>query len=108
MAMQRTLWVCALALVIAGTRESQAPASLSGFVIDPSGAAVPGAVIVLSGPGGSARSVTNDTGAYAFGRLPPGTYTIRVAAPGFSLFERTIELTAARVAAVDVKIQLAA
>ncbi len=77
---------------------AQAPASLRGTVTDPSGAGVPGASVTVTGPGGLVRVVqTGNDGAYTIGNLPPGTYTLRIAAKGFSLFESMqIELTAAR------------
>jgi hypothetical protein len=61
---------------------AQAP-SLRGTVTDPSGAAVPGAVVQLRGPGGEQRAKTGSAGQYAFPSVAPGTYQIHVSAKGF-------------------------
>ncbi len=58
---------------------------LSGTVLDPSGAAVPGAeVVVRSETTGSASGlVTSALGVFVAGALAPGLYTIEVSAEGF-------------------------
>ena len=108
--MNRSLCACALALLMAVALLAQAPANLRGVVTDPSGAGVPGASVTVTGPGDVVRVVqTNNNGAYAINGLPPGSYTLRIAALGFSLFESTqIELTAARAITADAKLSLAA
>jgi hypothetical protein len=60
-------------------------AQLSGFITDPSGAAVPKAqVTVSSEPIALTRSTTsNDSGVFAFNGLPSGVYTVVVVADGF-------------------------
>jgi hypothetical protein len=106
---QRPLWMCTLALLMAVALFAQAPASIRGAVTDPSGAGVPGASVTVTGPGGLVRVVqTGNSGAYSLSGLPPGTYTLRIAASGFALFENTqIELTAARALTLDAKLTLA-
>ena len=108
--MKRPLWACALALLIAVALFAQAPANLRGTVTDPSGANVPGASVTVTGPGGLARVVTTgNDGGYAISGLPPGTYTIRISAPGFSLFESMqIELVATRTTIADAKLTITA
>src|ERR1700675_1080494 len=103
---QRPLYLCVFALPLALTLFAQGPASLRGTVTDPSGAGVPGASVSVTGPGGMVRVVeTNNNGAYAMVGLPPGTYTLRIAAAGFSLFESMeIELVAARALTADAKL----
>ena len=70
--------------------------SVSGTVMDKSGAVVPGVAVTLVNEGtGAARTTeSNDTGAFVFNSVPAGTYTIRLEKPGFKRFERTkLELT---------------
>ncbi len=88
----------------------QPPASLRGNVTDPSGAGVPGASVTVTGPEGFVRVVeTSSNGAYAITSLPPGVYTLRISAPGFSLFEvMPLELTAARATTADARLTVAA
>jgi len=106
---QRSLRACALAL-LALTLSAQTPASLRGTVTDPSGAGVPGASVTVTGPAGLVRVVkTGSDGGYAFTGLPPGSYTLRIAATGFSLFENMqLELTAARATTADARLAIAA
>jgi hypothetical protein len=66
-------------------------ATLRGQVTDESGAVVPGAKVMLTGPAGISRttsSAAND-GAYAFTVLPPGGYTIQASAPSLILRQPT-------------------
>ena len=64
----------------------QSSASLSGTVVDPTGAAVPNAhVTVHSIATGADRAVDTDAaGLYAVPALLPGDYSVKVTAPGFS------------------------
>ncbi len=61
-------------------------ASLSGEVLDPSGAAVPGVEVVIreQSTGFTHRVVTNSSGVYVAGELAPGRYTVSVARRGFA------------------------
>ncbi|MGH9351397.1 MAG: carboxypeptidase regulatory-like domain-containing protein, partial [Terriglobia bacterium] len=62
-----------------------ATGGITGTVLDPSGAAVPGANITLSNVATGVNSATRSTatGNYSFSGLPPGTYTIQTSASGF-------------------------
>lgn len=61
-----------------------------GTVSDQSGAAVPGATVVITDlqRGSSRTAVTDDSGAYAVPDLQPGTYRLHVEAKGFKTSER--------------------
>lgn len=62
--------------------------AVTGAVTDPTGAVIPGAVVTITGPSGFKRTVNSDSkGVYAVNELPPGTYDISVAAPGFQTFQ---------------------
>jgi hypothetical protein len=99
-----------LALVSTAMLFAQSTASLRGTVTDPSGAGVPGASVTASGPGGLVRvAKTGGDGAYAIIGLPSGTYTLRIGATGFTLFESMqIELTAAQATTANAKLAIAA
>ncbi|MDP8990398.1 MAG: carboxypeptidase-like regulatory domain-containing protein, partial [Acidobacteriota bacterium] len=99
-----------LLLLAAAAVCAQTTASLRGTVTDPSGAGVPGASVTATGPAGLVRvAQSGNDGAYAITGLPPGTYTLRIAATGFSLFEKMqLELTAARTTTADAKLAIAA
>jgi hypothetical protein len=70
-----------LATIVVGQDSS----SLSGSIIDPSGAAVPGAKLTLfdSGKRVTRYALTNDAGLYSFDALVAGDYTLLVAKEGF-------------------------
>lgn len=72
------------------------PATVSGTVLDSSGAAIPGAQVSLLLPNGSRLlSVTSDAnGDFSFTDVAPGSYVITVEASGFTPF-RTPEFTVA-------------
>ena len=62
-----------------------ANANLTGFVNDPSGAAVPDAQVTLTNSATSVEitSRTNSTGFYSFPYIVPGSYRLTVEAAGF-------------------------
>ena len=88
--MIRLLAVCLLA---ASARAQDVPV-LRGVVTDPSGAAVPGAVVQVRGRGGERHARTNSSGQYAFGGLAPGIYEVRIAAKGFATASKTMAIDA--------------
>src|SRR5450755_292692 len=99
-----------LALLTTAMLFAQTPASLRGTVTDPSGAGVPGASVTVTGPAGLVRvTKAGSDGAYSITGLPSGSYTLRIGATGFSLFESMqIELTGARAITADAKLTIAA
>ncbi len=59
---------------------------IAGTVVDPTGALVPGAKIVLTSDAGTQRTITSDaSGHYTFPLLPPGRYSLEVTAAGFAV-----------------------
>jgi hypothetical protein len=65
-----------------------ATGALRGQITDPSGAAIPGASVIMTPATGSPIVIqSNPQGMYEFRALPPGKYTLTVAAQGFSLYE---------------------
>jgi len=80
---------CFLALNILSVAQS-ATTSLRGTVTDAKGAVVPGAAVTLSNQATSfSRTVhTDDQGSYQFLEVPPATYVVTVASPGFATIKR--------------------
>ena len=66
--------------------QARTEGQLTGTIVDPSGAGVPGASLTLSQPTtGFSKTVTsNDSGDYVFAALQPGTYTLNADAKGFA------------------------
>ena len=65
---------------------AQGLSGISGTVTDPSGAVVPGAKVVATNnaTGVNTETVTSSAGTYVLTDLIPGTYKVRVEAPGFA------------------------
>ena len=84
--------------------------SLRGQVVDPSGAAVAGAtVIVLPAQGAAITTTTNRDGSYEAKTILPGKYTVQVFATGFAEFEMkdvSVEAGAAAVLNVHLNIEV--
>src|SRR6266536_2508261 len=81
----------ALLLVLAPGAWGQDNATITGLVVDASGAVIPNASITLTNPATnqSRATVSNSTGAYRFPNLGVGTYTLVVTAPAFQKYSKT-------------------
>ena len=79
---------------------------LTGTVTDPSGAVVPNAAVALKNNGtGQTRTTTaNNSGAYRFSLLQPGSYTVSATASGFSKAETTAMVNVGQATVGDVKL----
>ena len=76
-----------VAILIAAPYSYAQSSSLSGVVTDETGGVLPGVEItILNEANGLQRTVlSNDEGLYVFPQLPPGSYTLVAAQPGFEL-----------------------
>src|SRR5262249_51920729 len=86
-----------VALLAAQLSAQSITGTINGFLVDPSGAVIPGAEVTLTNERTSeSRSVaTNDTGEFVFAALQPGNYAVNVEKTGFRSFRRSgIVLTA--------------
>lgn len=84
-------------------------ATLTGRVLDPTGAAVPGATVQARNvaTGETSTATTSADGAYTIPFLRPGTYTMTVTARGFKTFTReNIVLQVGQVAGIDVTLEV--
>jgi hypothetical protein len=81
---------------------------VEGRVTDPSGAAVAGATVRTQGTGGFLKIAVSDLqGRFRVEGLPPGSYRVRVANPGFSPFESpSIDVVIGRVETLNVRLQI--
>src|SRR5687768_10462029 len=93
----RRMFICAplallLLLVLAQQARTQIiSGTISGTVVDPSGAAILGAPVTLINEGNQAtrEAKSDQDGLFGFASVQPGSYTIRISASGFSTLERT-------------------
>lgn len=102
--------LCVLAATeFAAPARSQANSSLRGVVTDPKGGSVPKAQVTLTNAatGLERKAITPDVGAYEFPEAPPGLYTLRVEAPGFSRYEASgIRLAVNSPTTLDIVLKL--
>ena len=75
----------AAALFQVGSSAQVTTATLQGLVLDPSGAAIPGAEVTLSNEatGQELSGASSMAGEFAITFVPPGTYTVLLTAEGF-------------------------
>ena len=87
----------AASLACAGTVSAQG-AHVTGVVIDPSGALLPGVTVTVEHADATERSTTSvktdRTGRYDFADLRPGSYTLSASVPGFEIFRTPMNLEA--------------
>jgi carboxypeptidase family protein len=97
-------WVVA-ALSCACVIAQEEPGSISGTVVDASGAVIPNASVFLSGIAG--REIrTNSTGVFVFSNLHPGSYKLKLQLPGFQDKTMSIEVNSGSETHVDVIMQI--
>ena len=79
------------AMATPATVEAQVTGTLSGYVTDPSGGAVPGTLVTatLIERNTSTTAESNAEGFYSFPFLQPGAYTVMAEKPGFQKLTQT-------------------
>jgi hypothetical protein len=85
--------------------------SLTGNVTDPQQAAIVGATVTITNPatGYTTKTVTDDRGSYDIRNIPPGTYDVKIEAPGFVTFEaKGVSIVANNIARIDAPMTLGA
>jgi hypothetical protein len=97
------------ALFLAVAASAQAPTgSLAGTVYDPSGGVVPNASITVKNAATAfdRALISNHTGQYSAPSLAPGTYEIKVTAPGFHTLNTHAIVTTGSPTTVDLHLQV--
>ncbi len=82
--------------------------TITGQVMDPSGAMAPGVEVTATntGTGVVTQTVTNDVGLYTLSNIPIGQYEIKFALAGFKTYSRTgIEVKVAQTFRLDVTLE---
>ena len=101
--------VFVLSLLIASVSSAQiVGGTISGTVLDPAGAAVPGAGITIRNQetGGERHLITDAGGAYAAPSIPVGVYNISVVRVGFAPQARTgVSITVGEAMHIDLTLQ---
>jgi outer membrane receptor protein involved in Fe transport len=97
--------VCICAVVALGQTNK---GGISGTVIDPNGAAVPGATVTVTnlGTNQSSTVTTSESGAFSVSSLDPVSYSVTVEAPGFKKSVLgNIKVDTASTAGVNVQLE---
>jgi outer membrane receptor protein involved in Fe transport len=101
--------VISMFFVTATMAQTSTTGSVEGVVADANGAVVPNAAVTLSGPNLiRALTTTSDAdGAYRFASVPPGRYSLEVAAvAGFAAYKQeNVEVNLSRGTSVNVTMQ---
>ena len=82
--------------------------SLHGQALDPSGAAVTGATVLLNAADGhSTTATTSQQGAFDLKELAPGKYTLEIVAKGFALYKNEdVEIAAGQVKNLNISLAI--
>ena len=83
--------------------------AIQGTVVDPSGAALPGATVTARnmGTGVTATATTTERGVYALPNLPPGSYAVTVEATGMKKYmQEGITVSTNSTVGLDLQLQL--
>src|SRR6201996_5905476 len=103
--------VAVLALILVPKIRAQENATITGTVIDPSGAVVPNVSISLTNPatGIVRQTVSNNDGIYLFANVGVGNFTLGASAAGFVNYSRTgIVVNTGQTLKEDVKLTVGA
>src|ERR1700733_1182328 len=93
----------------AGNAQVGGGGTVNGTVLDPNGAAVPGATVVARNiaTGVETTKQTTDAGLYVITPLPPGEYTITVSANGFqTLIQEKVIVDALATVGVNITMKV--
>jgi Fe(3+) dicitrate transport protein len=102
--------VAALVLLTPVTIFAQSsPGSISGSVLDPSGASIPGALVTLTNRSNASTTdgLTDRLGAFRFDGLTPGDYRLSAAVPDFRTWNEEFVLNPGQHVVVRAPLQIA-
>jgi Carboxypeptidase regulatory-like domain len=107
---KRSLLAVTLLLLCASTLPAAAQSitsgDITGVVIDPSGAVLPGVTVTLknNATGATQTHSTTDQGVYRFSLLNPGSYTVSVQAGGFQQRQETASVSVGQATTLNFKL----
>jgi hypothetical protein len=107
-AVQTAALLALLPILPAGAFAQSGRGTVRGLVTDPSGATVPAATVTVTGAQGVVKvATTGEDGRYNIEGLPFGNYTIRAAAKGFRLYEKTdLVISDAQPQTLDIRLEV--
>src|SRR5215469_17600601 len=103
------LVACLLCNSATFAQESTVKGSITGVVVDSSGAVVPKAKLTLTGPTGAQTAESAGDGAFTFPLLTPGSYGVKVEKQGFKADEvKSVEVATGRTTSLRLQLQVGA
>src|SRR5262249_48170047 len=109
--LKRPLRLAALLLVAFSANAQTSRGTVTGTVLDRTGAVISGASVTLTGVETGVRLSTNsnDAGVYRFDAVDPGTYDLTVSLPGFRTYlNKHIAVEANRATTIDPALEVGA
>ncbi len=105
------VWVlvlCFVAALQASAQSSGSSGSITGIVLDPSGAVVPNATVEIHNPVSQydRTATTDDNGNFRFSNLPFNPYHMTALAPGFATSVKDVEVRSAVPINIKISLQL--
>ena len=104
-------WVVALGVFLASVgpalAQPRAGSTVSGSVVDESGAILPGANVQIQGPGVNRFQTTGPEGTYTFTVVPPGSYKVTANLGGFGPSTRDVTVGAGTVQVPPLALKVA-
>jgi len=99
----------ALCLLVGLGAYAQTTATLSGTVTT-DGTGLPGVSVTIASPNlqGTRTTVSGDNGAFYFGALPPGKYTVKFELEGMSTVSKTVDVGVSQSGKADASMKVAA
>ena len=96
-------------LCAAARAQSIGSGTVGGAVLDPSGAAIPGASVTLRNPVNNygQQTATDATGSFRFNNVPLNSYRLQVNSSGFDPFEENVAVQSSVPLSLNVKLKLA-
>jgi hypothetical protein len=87
---------------------AQGSGSITGVIRDETQSAIPSVAVKITNvqTGVLSEAVSNEAGAYRMNSVPPGTYHIEAALPGFSTAAREVTLSTGQTVAVDLTLKV--
>jgi len=102
----RFLLVC---ILLAGGMPAQTPQStLTGLIVDPSDAPVPGVKVMLAGAGQAFEALTGSRGEFQFEKLRAGNYVVRAEVAGFDPVAQRVRVDGRSPVSIRVTLSIAA
>ncbi len=105
-------FILGMLLLASASGFAQVTGSIQGQVIDSEGLALPGATVKLTGdpiPGAERLTTTDAKGAFRYGALPVGRYSLSASLPSFKTQQvQDVRVSIDAVASVKVRMQLEA